>query len=228
MESLKNPEIDLHFLLFSFEMSAEVLFAKLLSLYIYETYGKVLSYGQILSLGEILLEEDYKYIEASKEWLDKLESICEVIDKPVTAKGLYAIIKEWTKKFGTYKEETSFGDYTKEVYIPNNDKQYLIALVDHMRLFALSPGHTIKQEMDEACDYLIHFRNKCSLTVHAVQQLNRNFKSMERRNSENALIGLEDKHIIYIIILFYIKAESKQIFKNLISPYMEKSMKYKL
>ena len=192
MESLKNPNIDLHFLLFSFEMSAEVLFAKLLSLYLYETYGRILSYGQILSLGEVLSDEDYKYIEFSKPWLEKLESVCEIIDKPVTAKGLYAICKEWSKKFGTYKEEDSVGEYTKETYIPNNDKQYLITVVDHMRLFSLSTGHTIKQEMDEACDYLIHFRNKCGFTIHTVQQLNRNFKSMERRTSDNSLIGLED------------------------------------
>lgn len=192
MESLKNPDIDIHFLLFSFEMSAEVLFAKLLSLYLYETYNKILSYGQILSLGEILSEEDYKYIEQAKPWLKKLELVCEIIDKPVTAKGLYAICKEWSKKFGRYEEEESVGNYVKETYIPNNSKQYLITIVDHMRLFSLNTGHTIKQEMDEACDYLIHFRNKCGFTIHAVQQLNRNFKSMERRNSENALIGLED------------------------------------
>lgn len=192
MQSLKDSKIDVHFLLFSFEMSAEVLFAKLLSLYLYETYGRILSYGQILSLGEVLSEEDYKYIEAARPWLEKLESVCEIIDKPVTAKGLYAICKEWTRKFGTYQEEDVSGEYTKETYIPNNPEQYLITVVDHMRLFSLSPGHTIKQEMDEACDYLIYFRNKCGLTVHAIQQLNRNFKSMERRNSENALIGLED------------------------------------
>mgnify|MGYP002508153291 CR=1 FL=1 len=192
IESLKNPDINVHFLLFSFEMSAEVLFAKLLSLYIYEKYGKILSYGQILSLGDVLSDNDYKYVEASKPWLEKVESICEVIDKPVTAKGLYAICKEWSKKFGTYIEEEVSEGYVKETYLPNDDKQYLITVIDHMRLFSLSSGHNIKQEMDEACDYLIHFRNKCGFTVHAIQQLNRNFKSMERRNSENALLGLED------------------------------------
>lgn len=192
MEAIKNPEIDIHFLLFSFEMSADVLFAKLLSLYLYETYGRIVSYAQILSLGEILSDEDYKYVEASRPWLEKLESVCDVIDKPTTAKGMYAICKEWAKKFGTFQEEEQESGYVKETYIPKNKKQYLISVIDHMRLFALSPGHTIKQEMDEASDYLIYFRNKCWFTVHAIQQLNRNFKSMERRNSENALIGLED------------------------------------
>lgn len=187
-----DKSIDVHFLLFTFEMSAEVLMAKLLSLYLYETYGKVISYGNILSLGEILSDEDYALIQKATPWLQEFEKCCEVIDKSVTAKGLYAITKGFSEKFGKYKviEETS--EYKKEEYIPNNPEQYLIVVIDHISLLSASPGHTIKQEMDEACDYLIHFRNKCSMTINIVQQLNRNFKTMDRRNSDNSLIGLED------------------------------------
>lgn len=195
----QNPNINLHFLLFSFEMSAEVLLAKLLSIYIYETFNKVLSYGQILSLTGQLSEEDYKYVEQSKPWLEKFESICEIIDKPVTAKGLYAICKEFSKKHGKYVEVEKTADYIKENYVPNDPQQYLITVVDHIKLLSASTGHTIKQEIDEACDYLIHFRNKCGFTVSIVQQFNRNFKSMDRRSSENFLPSLEDKHSLYNI-----------------------------
>lgn len=187
-----NPNLDINFLLFSFEMSAEVLLTKLLSLYIYETYGKIITYSKILSLTELLSEEDYYYAEQSKEWLQKFEKRCTIIDKPVTAKGLYAICKEWSKKFGTYKEVERTADYVKEDYIPNNTEQYLIVVVDHIKLLSVSNGSTPKKEIDEACDYLIHFRNKCSFTVNIVQQLNRNFKSMERRTSDNHLPSLED------------------------------------
>lgn len=188
----ENPNLNIHFLLFSFEMSSEVLLAKLLSLHLYDTYNLVISYDKILSLSEHLSEEEYKYIEASKEWLEKFESLCEIIDKPVTAKGLYAICKEWSKKYGSYVEVERTDDYTKEDYIPNDPQQYLVVALDHIKLLAVSNGHTSKQEIDEACDYLIHFRNKCNFTIDIIQQLNRNFKSMDRRNSENAYIGLED------------------------------------
>jgi len=173
-------------------MSAEVLLAKLLSLYIYEEYHKVLSYGEILSLGSTLSNEDLELIKLARPWLEEFERHCEIIDKPTTAKGLYAICKEWSKKFGTYKEIKVTDEYSKEEYYPNNPLQYLIVVIDHIKLLATASGHTIKQEIDESCDYLIHFRNKCAFTVNIVQQLNRNFKSMDRRNSENSLIGLED------------------------------------
>lgn len=187
-----NKQLDVHFLLFSFEMSAEVLLAKLLSLYIYDTYNEILPYSEILSLGKICSDNHYQLIEQSKEWLQEFESKCEIVDKPVTAKGLYAICKEWSQKFGTYKEGGSVGEYTKLDYIPNNPEQYLIVVVDHIKLLQVSSGHTSKQEIDEACDYLIHFRNKCSFTEVVVQQLNRNFKSMDRRNSVNSLLDLSD------------------------------------
>lgn len=191
---------NIHFLLFSFEMSAEVLLAKLLSTYIYEEYDKIISYGKILSLTEQLSDEDWEIIQKAKPWLEEFESLCEIIDKPVNAKGLYAICKEWSKKFGTYEEIEKTDDYVKVNYIPKDSEQYLIVLVDHIKLLAVSPGHTSKQEIDEACDYLIHFRNKCAFNVNIIQQLNRNFKSMDRRQNGYQLLQLDDKHIFFIFI----------------------------
>lgn len=187
-----NKETDVHFLLFSFEMSAEVLLAKLLSLYIYDTFHEIVSYDEILSLTGKCSDYHFELINQSREWLQEFESKCEIIDKPVTAKGLYAVCKEWSQKFGTYKDSGTIGEYTKTEYIPHNPKQYLIVVVDHIKLLSVSSGHTAKQEIDEACDYLIHFRNKCNFTEVIIQQLNRNFKSMDRRNSANNLLGLED------------------------------------
>ena len=189
---IEDPSIDIHYLLFSFEMSAEVLLAKLLSTYIYETYNKVVSYNEILSLTGTISDENLKLVNEAKPWLIELEKHCTIIDKPVTAKGLYAIVKDWTKEFGTYKVLEEKEEYTKEEYIPNNPQQYLLVVVDHIKLLSVSAGHTAKQEIDLACDFLIHFRNKCRLTVTIVQQLNRNFKTMERRNSVNNLLDLSD------------------------------------
>lgn len=187
-----DKTIDLHFLLFSFEMSAEVLLCKLLAMYIYEEYHVIMSYNEILSLSTNLTDEHYEFILKSVEWLREFEKHCYVVDKPVTAKGLYAICKEWSKNFGTYKEIERTDEFVKEDYIPNNELQYLIVCVDHIKLLSVSSGHTSKQEIDEACDYLIHFRNKCSFTINIIQQLNRNFKTTDRRLNGYGLLQLDD------------------------------------
>lgn len=189
---MKDKTIDVHFLIFSFEMSSEVLLAKLLSMHLYDKYHKVISYEEILSLTSPLTNEDLKLIESERSWLDELEKRCTIIDKAVNAKGLYAVCKEWSKQFGTYEETPTNSDYIKEDYVPHNPQQYLIAVVDHIKLLQVSAGHTSKQEIDEACDYLIHFRNKCSFTVAVVQQLNRNFKGMDRRTGGYNLLQLDD------------------------------------
>lgn len=173
-------------------MSSEVLYAKLLSTYLYEEYNKVISYDQILSLNGILSDADYELIKQAKPWLEELDSISEIIDKPVTAEELNGICKEWSRRFGDYKELESSEKYTKEDYIPKDPQQYLIVVVDHIKLLSVGTGHTSKQEIDLACDYLIHFRNKCGFSVNIVQQLNRNFKSMERRNNGFQLLQLDD------------------------------------
>lgn len=191
----EHKEDNIHFLLFSFEMSAEVLLTKILSMYIWDTFHKEISYADILSLASPLTEEDYTYIKDSQDWLMKFEQHCEIIDKPVTAKHLYGITKEWTKQFGEYIEEESFEGYVKTTYIPKDPQQYLIINVDHIKLLKADSGNTAKQEIDHACDYLITFRNKCNCTVFILQQLNRNFQAMDRRTANNGqyqLLELQD------------------------------------
>lgn len=189
IESGRN--FNINFLLFSFELSAEVLLTKLLSIYVWDTFKKELPFDRILSLREPMREEDYEFVNKSLDWLKELETHCEIVDKPVTAKHMYGICKEWARKFGTFKESTTVSGYVKEDYISNDPEQYLIVNVDHIKLLKTDSGHTTKQEIDDASNYLITFRNKCNFTVNIVQQLNRNFKSVARKQESNNRSGLQ-------------------------------------
>lgn len=181
--------IDIHWLIFSFEMSKTAVFLRLLSMHLYEEYNIIVPHDILLSLTGRLPDSYYEKILDSREWLSELESRCEIIDKPVTARGLYAITKEWTRKFGTYKEGEVVGEFTKEEYIPNNPQQYLVAIIDHVKLFAQSTGRTSKQEIDDACGYAITFRDKCKMTWYLVQQLNRDSQSMARRTEAGGIFA---------------------------------------
>lgn len=177
---------NINILYFSFELSDEVLFAKLLSLHIWEKYGNELSYEDILSLTGEISDKDLELIIKEESWLRQAESRITIVDKQVSAIAVYAILKEWHKKFGKFED---LNDYS-EIYIPNDPEQYLIIILDHIKL--LLAQNTAKEEIDLCCNYLISFRNKCNDTVCIVQQLNRGFKSMERRNSNHTLPELQD------------------------------------
>lgn len=190
LESLETDnEFDVKYLIFSFEMSAEVLFAKILSMHLYYKYGVVISYEEILSFKEPLSEDKYLLIQQEIEWIRLFESKCLIHDKPCTSKQLYAICKSWAETNGKFTELEN----GTEVYEMNNKKLIPIVILDHIALLKLNTGHTKKQEIDECCDYLIWFRNKCNFCIYIVQQLNRNFKSMDRRKDKDHFeLGLED------------------------------------
>ena len=204
---------DPYWLIFSFEMSEAALLLRLLSMHLWEEYKLIVSHKDLLSLESPLPQEIYDKIEASTTWLNGLVKRCIIIDKPVTAKGLYGKCKSFAELHGKFQLKQS-GVYNNEEwesydYIPNNPQQYLIVVVDHVKLFDTQPGHTAKQEIDEACKYLIYFRDKCKFTIYMVQQLNRGFQDMSRRTASDGAyqdIQLNDRHkykaINFILFLF--------------------------
>lgn len=184
---IKNAgDIPIAILYYSFEMSADVLYAKLLSRYIFDTYNEIVTYEDILSLTKPISAEHSALIEKATPWLLSLEDKITIYDKPLSPNGIYATSKEWLKKYGEF---VSISEH-KEDYIDNNPELYKLVLIDHVGL--ISGQGTKKEKIDLTVDYLIYFRNKCSITGIFIQQMNRNAKSMDRKNSGYELYQLDD------------------------------------
>lgn len=174
----------LSLLYFSFEMSAEALFAKLLSLYIWDTYKQIIPFDEILSLKTPISDEKFKIIVDAKGWLEKIEKMMTIIDKPISSNQIGAALREWNSKYGTFVPAKN----GQEDYIPNNKDMMKIAILDHVKLIA---GGT-REAIDQTCNEFIYYRNKCAITGVFVQQANRQSKSMDRRNGGFQLLQLDD------------------------------------
>lgn len=184
---IKNREDrKVNIIYYSFEMAADILYAKLLSLHIFDTYNVVVTYEDILSLTKPISDEQYEYVQKSIDWLMMIQKMLVIYDKALTPNGIYATCKEWLKRFGDFIEI----DEHKEEYIEHDSEVYKIALLDHVGL--ISGNGSKKEKIDLTVDYFIHFRNKCSMTGVFIQQLNRNAKSMDRKLNGYELIGLDD------------------------------------
>lgn len=179
-------EHPINILYYSFEMSADVLYAKILSRYIYDTYGRIITYETILSLTNPISDEDYEYVLKSEEWITGLQECFTVYDKPLTPNGIYATCKGWLSEFGEFIQI----DEHKEEYREYDSSSYKIALIDHMRLIA--GNDSVKTKIDLVCDYFVYFRNKCNMTGVFIQQINRNSKSVERKQGGYELLQLDD------------------------------------
>lgn len=179
--------IDISVLYFSFEMSAEALFAKLLSLYIWDTHQKVVSFDEIMSLTSPMSEETFELIVDAKAWLETIERRITVIDKPITPEQISVVLRMWNEKYGKFIDLES----GQEDYVPFNRDMYKIVILDHVKLVK-NNGKGVKVTIDETCDEFIYFRNKCNITGVFVQQANRQSKSMDRRNGGFQLLQLDD------------------------------------
>lgn len=184
---IKNKQDKKVFILYySFEMSADVLFAKILSRYIYDAFQQIVTYEDILSLTKPISDEHEELVNQALEWLSEVEDIITIYDKALTPNGIYATTKEWLKLFGEFHRI----DEHKEDYIENDPDVYKIIAIDHVGL--ISGAGSKKERIDLTVDYLIYFRNKCGVTGIFIQQMNRNSKSMDRKTNGYELYQLDD------------------------------------
>lgn len=180
---------DFKVLYFSLEMNEVSLYIKLLSIYIFETYGIELSFKEILSRKKeyILSEEHYDLVKQCMPWVEKISKKLEIYDKHVSANAVYAILKERLENIGTFSESD-----TRLVYTPNNPDLIYEVIVDHIGLIRPSKGNNLKQEIDLLSSYLVTLREKCGISPTIIQQANREQGNIERFKQGKSAFTIND------------------------------------
>lgn len=142
-----SQDRDLQFIIFSLEMSAEQLLAKLLSIHIYETYGKQISFKELLSRGKgvTLSDEDYDLVQECIPWLESIEDRLIIHDGTLNSEKYKEMVIADLKKFGTFVDE--------DTYILNNPNQIIAIITDHLGLVRPLPGRSKKEEIDTISAY---------------------------------------------------------------------------
>lgn len=165
---------DVRFIMFNLEMSEEQILGKLLSIYIYETYGVELSFKDIFSRGRnsLLSDDNYKLVTESRHILEKFRD--RIIFHPGTlnADKYENTLTNDLKQFGTFLN----GEFT-----PYNPNQIVGVVTDHLNLVRASAGRSKKDEVDAISNRSVSFRNKCRIVSPInLMQLNRNANGQER------------------------------------------------
>mgnify|MGYP003586618609 FL=1 len=174
MEHLDDGKLKINF--FSLEMKAEIILAKLLSLYIYETYHKRLGFKELLSRKKdyLLSDEDYEIVQKCIPWLEKVDKILNIIDKNVSADGAYAILMEDLKNEGSFE-----GSGRARKYVPNDPDKFLVTMMDNMALLKYTKSK--KDEIDKWSHYAVSLRNRTNMSFVMLMQSNRDAASMDRK-----------------------------------------------
>ena len=187
MENLDNDNFTIIY--YSLEMSEDALLCKLLSLYIFETYGIELSTKEIFSKkkGFILSDEYYDIVKECMPWIDKVCKHLIIYDKGLNADILYASLMSEMEKLGKFTETDK-----RKIYTPYNPDQLVLVVLDHAGLMRPAHGRELKQEIDLASSYLVTFREKCKISPLVIMQANRNASAIDRRKEGLSNFTLND------------------------------------
>ena len=184
-----HPNDNIKLIYYSLEMSAEILLSKLLCLYIYDTFHKVIPYTKLMSWREIISDEDYNYVLKGRKWLESISDKLIIIDKSLNNKNFYHSIMTYLEEWGTF-EKVDSGNRT--IYIKNDPQQLVQIVIDHLALVTPIDGHSKKEEMDLISSYCVTLREKCQISCVILQQENRNSSDMDRRKANLTECSSED------------------------------------
>lgn len=177
---------------FSLEMSASVLLAKLLSLYLYEEYQLDIAYMDLMSIRTPLNDDLYSKVLEAKSWLDSIEKKLIIFDKQLNADSFYASVMEIMKQHGVFSKTP---DGKRTVYTPKNPEQIVNIILDHAGLCSPSKGRTKKEEIDLISTYCVRFREVCGVSIDFIMQENRNAGNIDRvklNSTEGTLDDVKD------------------------------------
>lgn len=174
-------ERDPHYKLFSLEMTQPQVYAKLVSMYVFDNFGVSLRFKDIFSRGKdcVLSDENYEILQKCSTFLDILDERLDFYEGGLTEAVYLREVNEFLKKFGTFEDDK---------YIPNNPQQVLGVMIDHMTLIKATNGHSKKDEIDAISRDSVLLRNKTKIMspIH-IAQFNRNSNNQERMKQ-----GLQD------------------------------------
>ena len=167
-------ERDPYYIIFNLEMTKYQVYAKLVSMYIFDKYGEQIRFKEMFSRGKdcILTDEHFELIKQCKDFIDILDKRLICYDGSLNEETYIKTVN---------KELSRFGHWNEGKFIANNPKQIIGVVIDHVSLIKASSGRTKKDEMDAISRASVFFRNTTGIVspIH-VSQFNRSANSDER------------------------------------------------
>lgn len=170
----EGVERDPYWIIFNLEMTQPQLYAKLISMYIFDKYGIQLKFKEIFSRGKdcILSDENFALLKECSDFIDILDQRIKCYDGTLTEEFYVKTLSNELRRFGHWDNGS---------FIANNPQQILGVVIDHMSLVKSTLGRTKKDEMDAISRSSVILRNTTGIIspIH-VAQFNRSAGSDER------------------------------------------------
>ena len=187
--SQKDPKIKLRIIYRSMERSRTYKFAKWISRRIFLDHGVVIPVPKLLGWTEKMTPDEHDLFLMYEDYIGKMEDVITIFDGPENAIGIAKELKAHALKNGRIEQLDEFN----KIYIPNNENEITIVIIDHIGLLKTTKDQTTKKEtIDKMSDELRYARDFYGYTPVVVSQFNRSISNILRLKNGDVEPQLED------------------------------------
>ena len=176
MTNKHNSKLKMKVILFSFERSKIYTLTKWLSRKIFRSQGIDIPVAKLLGWwpDNKLSHDEHDLVLMYEDYINELCEFCEIIPGADNPTGCYKKVKAYAESNGVDEQVNEH----KKVYIPNNEYEIVVPIVDHMGLTKLERDYKTKKEsIDKLTEYAQGWRDHYGYSPVFVAQLTRELGS---------------------------------------------------
>ena len=185
----KPPGIKLRIIYRSMERSTTYKMAKWVSRKIFLDQGIIIPVPKLLGWTEKMSKDEHDLFLMYEDYIGAMQDVITIIDGAENPVGIAKELKAHAEENG---EIVQIDKYNKK-YIPNNENEITIVVIDHVGLLKITKDQpTKKQAIDKMSDELRYARDFFGYTPVVVSQFNRDISNPMRLKNGDVEPQLED------------------------------------
>lgn len=187
--SQKDSNIKLRIIYRSMERSRTYKYAKWVSRKIFIDKGVIIPVSKLLGWTDKMTHDEHDLFLMYEDYIDSIKEVITIIDGPDNPIGVAKHLKEHALANGVIEQ---IDQYNKR-YIPNNENEITIVIIDHIGLLKPTKDNpTKKGTIDKMSDELRHVRDFYGYSPVIVSQFNRSIGNQTRLKNGDVEPQLED------------------------------------
>jgi replicative DNA helicase len=187
--SQKGPKIKLRMIYRSMERSKTYKLAKWISRKIFLDQGIIIPVPKLLGWTEKMTKDEHDLFLMYEDYMGMMDDVITIIGGPENPVGIAKELKAHALQNGSIEQLDEFN----KVYVPNDENEITIVVIDHIGLLKLTKDQpTKKQAIDKMSDELRYARDFFGYTPVVVSQFNRDISNPMRIKNGDVEPQLED------------------------------------
>lgn len=185
----KNPKIKVKIIYRSMERSRTYKMAKWVSRKIFLDTGNIITVSKLLGWTDKMSKDEHDLFLLQRDYIEAMNEVITIIDGPENPVGIAKDLSKYAMERG---EIIRVDEYNKR-YIPNDENEITVVVIDHIGLLKLTKDlPTKKQAIDKMSDELRHARDFYGYSPVVVSQFNRDISNPMRIKNGDVEPRLED------------------------------------